>query len=129
MANLNYAGFHALLGKYSSLGFQVLAFPCNQFGAQAPASDACERAYMHRKVGLTSFPVFDKVDVNGPSALEAFKVAKAAADPVRPFEIAWNYEKFLIDADGIPRKRYASDDSPLVAEQDIRELLGLSAAR
>ena len=99
----------------------MLAFPCNQFGGQAPASDECERSYMHKKVGTSAFPVFDKVDVNGPDALETFKVAKTLANPQSPFEIAWNYEKFLIDADGIPVARFPSDADPLVAEEQIKK--------
>jgi len=86
---------------------------------------------MHHKVGVpaSAFPVFDKVDVNGPWTDEVFKIVKSAPwhdGRGDAHEIAWNYEKFLIDEDGVPLKRYASDEDPRVAEADIRTLLGLS---
>jgi glutathione peroxidase len=70
-----------LLAKYNSSGFQVMAFPCNQFGAQAPCSSDCERAYMYHKVGLPegSFPIFDKIDANGPQQPETYAVLKNGA--------------------------------------------------
>lgn len=129
MQNVNYAGLKTLLEKYNQSGFQVLAFPSNQFGAQAPCSSECERAYIYHKLNLPfgAFPTFDKVVVNGPGALETYAVLKAAAKGHDTgFDIMWNYEKFLVDADGIPRFRYASNASPLEAEKDIRKLLGLS---
>jgi len=86
---------------------------------------------MHKKVGLTAdaFPVFDKVSVNGPETADVFKLLKTAPwhdERGDAHEIAWNYEKFLVDAEGIPLKRYASDEDPRVAEADIRSLLGLA---
>jgi len=111
----------------------VLAFPCNQFGAQAPCSSECEREYMSHKLNFTAgtstpgFTVLDKVDVNGPGTLEAYAVLKTGANRGHDagFDIMWNYEKFVVDANGIPVSRFASSDSPLKAEADIRQLLGL----
>ena len=127
MQNVNYAGLKQLLFKYNSSGFQVLAFPCNQFGAQAPCSSTCERDYMYHKVGLApgSFPVFDKIIANGPGTLEAYAILKTGAKKGHDagFDIMWNYEKFLVDSTGKPVKRYASTASPLEAEEDIRSLL------
>jgi glutathione peroxidase len=108
----------------------VLGFPCNQFGAQAPCSSDCERAYLFHKLQLPvgTFPVFDKGDVNGPASLEPFVVAKnQAKGHDTGFDIAWNYEKFVVDADGKPVARFASDADPLEAEAVIRKLLGLPA--
>ena len=127
---MNYPGFKKLLDDYQHLGFQLLAFPSNQFGAQAPACDECERAYMYLKMGVKAdaFPVFDKVDVNGPDSLTTFAILKDKAKGTdhAGSDIAWNYEKFLVDGDGKPLERYSSGQSPLVAEKAIRKLLGLS---
>lgn len=105
----------------------MIAFPSNQFGAQAPCSSECERAYLFHKIGLPpgSLPVFDKGDPNGPGSLEPFIVAKGHT---KGHDVAWNYEKFLADGDGKPVARYASDADPLDAEPQIRKLLGLQAA-
>lgn len=131
----------------------MIAFPSNQFGAQAPCSSECERAYLFHKIGLPpgSIPVFDKGDANGPGSLEPFIVAKGnteghdvawnygkrvtsptftkhstASNPLYPF-VRSNAEKFLADGDGRPVARFASDADPLEAEPQIRKLLGLHA--
>ena len=130
MQNLNYPGIKTLLARYNSSGFQVLAFPCNQFGAQAPCSSSCERAYLFHKIGLPpgSFPVFDKVDVNGPGTVEPFTLCKdKAKGHDEENDIAWNYEKFVVDGDGKPVARFASGTDPLDAEPTIKRLLGLTA--
>jgi len=128
LQNVNYAGLKSLLARYNSSGFQLMAFPSNQFGAQAPCSSECERAYIYHKVGVAAgtFPTFDTAIVNGPGTLETFAVLKGKAKGHDTgFDIAWNYEKFVIDGNGVPVGRYASDASPLDAEDDIRQLLGL----
>ena len=128
MQNLNYPGFKTLLQKYNSSGFQIIAFPSNQFGAQAPCSSQCERAYLFHKMSLPfgTFPVFDKANVDGPGSVEPFVVAKdQAKGHDTGFDISWNYEKFVADADGKPIGRFASDADPLAAEPLIRKLLGL----
>ena len=81
---------------------------------------------MHHKVGLDTFPVFDKVVTNGPGSHEVFQIVKrGTAGGGPPLYVNWNYNKFLVDGDGIPVARYESIDSPTVAEGDIRALLGL----
>ena len=122
-------GLRSLLSNYTSDGFTVLAFPSNQFGGQAPCSSSCERAYAYHKVGAQSnFPVFDKVEVNGPTALETYTVLKHGSGLIEdgpPRELGWNYEKFLVASNGTVIQRYGSATSPLAAEGDIRLLLGL----
>ena len=113
----------------------MLAFPCNQFGGQAPASDACERNYTYRRMQLPfsppSFTIFDKVDVNGPHALPLFRFLKTKAPRDAPFDvcghcdIAWNYEKFVVNSSGWPVRRIPAGVSPTEAEPAIRKLLGL----
>jgi len=128
---MNYAGLRVLLSRYNASGLQLLAFPSNQFGGQAPASDECERAFAYQKVGVPygTFPVFDKVDINGPTALPLFRFLKRQPRAKLPLcagcDTAWNYEKFLVDGEGRVVSRYASATSPLEAEPKIRELLGL----
>lgn len=106
----------------------MLAFPSNQFGGQAPASDECERAFAYKKFGVPygAFPVFDKVDINGEGGLPLFRFLKSKAHlPLcGGCETAWNYEKFLVDGEGRVISRFASATSPLEAEPKIRELLG-----
>jgi len=125
-----------LLLAYNSSGFQVLAFPCNQFGGQAPATDECERNYTYRRMQLPfappSFTIFDKVEVNGPSSLPLFRFLKTKSPRDGPFafcghcDIAWNYEKFVVNASGYPVRRIPAGVSPTEAEPAIRELLGLT---
>lgn len=134
MASLNYAGFRALLGNYSELGFQLIAFPSDEFGGQAPCSSTCERAYMYHKVGVPdgSFPIFDKANITGPASITTFAVLKHdvpapdSSDTPPGHEVSWNYEKFLVGPDGVPLRRYRSEADPMEAEADIRQLLGLS---
>jgi len=109
----------------------VIAFSSNQFGAQAPCSSDCERAYLFHKMDLPpdTFPVFDKAIVNGPGSLEPFVVAKGNAKPYGTAtsfpQIAWNYEKFIADEHGKPVARFGPADDPLEAEPIIRKLLSL----
>ena len=131
MQNVNYPGILKLLAKYNSSGFQVLAFPCNQFGAQAPCSSDCERAYLYHKIGLApdaaGITVFDKASINGPGTIAPYTFLKDTGKNGHDagFDVMWNYEKFLVDGAGKSVNRYASDASPLAAEGDIRKLLGL----
>ncbi|KAL6752905.1 thioredoxin-like protein [Haematococcus lacustris] len=125
------AGLRTLYDKYKAEGFQTIAFPCNQFGGQAPGTDEEERAWAIRKFGF-EFDVYDKVLVNGPSAHPLYRFLKAqqplaapgAAQPGRPQgDVAWNYEKFLVDRSGQAVKRFKSALDPLSFEADVRLLL------
>lgn len=115
--------------KYGPLGFTLIAFPCNQFGAQATGSSECERAYMYHKLNETTgnFPIFDKIDVNGPQSSEVYAFLKGKmfkGDDVLG-EVAWNYEKFLVDSSGVPVHRVGSATDPEAAlEPTIRKLVG-----
>lgn len=129
MQNVNYEGLNSLWGNYSAHGFSLLAFPSNQFGAQAPASNECECAYMFHKIQLPagSFPCFDKTDVNGPDTPEAYAILKTnTPGHDAGFDIMWNYEKFVVAPNGSGVARFASDADPMDAEPIIRKLLGLS---
>lgn len=129
MQNVNYPSLRKLLEQYQSLGFQVFAFPSNQFGAQAPASSDCERAYIYKKVGFNgTFPVFDKVLVNGEgsSPVYTFLKGQTPSATYAGWEVSWNYEKFLVDEKGQVKGRWFSGEDPLKAEPQIKEFLGLS---
>ena len=118
-----YAGLEALYRKYQDLGFEVLAFPCNQFGAQEPG-DAEEIASFCRLSYDVTFPVFAKVDVNGPDAAPLFRHLKNEARGVLGSEaIKWNFTKFLVDRAGNVAGRYAPSTTPEAIEQDIERLL------
>lgn len=127
---MNYPGFVQLLNKYSSSGLKLIGFSCNQFGAQAPSSSECERAYFYHKLNATydieHNPVFDKVDVNGDKESSVYQYLKANDKSVWFLhDIKWNYEKFLIDGDGKVITRLRSPSSPLGFESKIKELLGV----
>ena len=118
-----YAGLEALYRKYEDRGFAVLAFPCNQFGAQEPG-DAEEIASFCSLTYDVTFPVFAKVDVNGADAAPLFRHLKSAAKGVLGSEaIKWNFTKFLVDRDGNVVERYAPTTTPEAIEQDIEGLL------
>lgn len=118
-----YAGLEALYQKYQARGFVVLGFPCNQFGAQEPGSDEQIASFCERQYGV-SFPMFSKVDVNGPNAHPLFEMLKQQAAGVLGSEaIKWNFTKFLIDREGKTIERYASITAPSSIEKDLEELL------
>ncbi len=118
-----YEGLEALHRKYAQRGLAVLAFPCNQFGAQEPG-DAEEIANFCRLTYDVTFPVFAKVDVNGPAAAPLFQHLKQAAKGVLGSEaIKWNFTKFLVDRSGRVAARYAPTTKPEAIEADIERLL------
>ena len=118
-----YEGLEALHRKYGARGFEVLGFPCNQFGGQEPG-DAAEIANFCSLTYDVTFPVFAKVDVNGDAAAPVFKHLKKAAPGLLGSEaIKWNFTKFLVDRDGKVVGRYAPTTKPTDIEKDIEALL------
>jgi len=118
-----YEGLEALHRRYSERGLAVLAFPCNQFGAQEPG-DAEEIANFCRLTYDVTFPVFAKVDVNGPAASPLFQHLKHSAKGVLGSEaIKWNFTKFLVDRSGKVVARYAPTTKPEAIAADIERLL------
>jgi glutathione peroxidase len=89
----------------------VLAFPCNQFGAQEPGTDAEILEFATSNYGAT-FPMFSKIDVNGEGACELYQWLREQTDGA---DVAWNFEKFIIDRDGNVAERC----SPIVTPEDI----------
>lgn len=118
-----YAGLEALYKKYKDRGFAVLGFPCNQFGAQEPGTAAEIGAFCERNYGV-SFPMFDKIDVNGSNAHPLFAHLKQQATGILGTDgIKWNFTKFLVDREGKVIARYAPTTSPNALDSDVLELL------
>ncbi|VXC94602.1 glutathione peroxidase [Sphingomonas sp. AX6] len=118
-----YNGLEELHRRFGNRGFEVLAFPCNQFGAQEPG-DAAEIANFCSLTYDVSFPVFAKVDVNGDNAAPIFQHLKKAQKGVLGTEaIKWNFTKFLVNRDGEVVERYAPTTKPEDLVEDIEALL------
>lgn len=117
-----YAGLEHLYAKYKNQGLVVLGFPCNQFGGQEPGSAAEIKEGCLINYGV-SFPMFNKVDVNGPGEHRLFTYLKQQKGGFISSRIKWNFTKFLIGRDGVPVKRYAPITKPEKMEADINQLL------
>ena len=116
-------GLEALQQRFADRGFEVLGFPCNQFGAQEPG-DAEEIAQFCKVNFGVSFPLMAKVDVNGPDASPVFDWMKGEAKGLLGSKtIKWNFTKFLIDREGNVVRRYAPTDRPESIAADIEKLL------
>ena len=118
-----YEGLEALHRKYADRGFEVLGFPCNQFGGQEPG-DAAEIANFCSLTYDVTFPVFAKIDVNGSGADPLYGELKKQAPGFLGTEgIKWNFTKFLVDRDGKVVDRYAPTTKPEDIRKDIERLL------
>jgi len=118
-----YKGLEAVYQQFKDKGVEVLGFPCNQFGAQEPGTADEIGAFCERNYGV-SFPLFDKVDVNGNNAHPLFRHLKSEAPGLMGTEaIKWNFTKFLVRKDGTVYKRYAPQTEPKELMQDIEKLL------
>jgi glutathione peroxidase len=118
-----YEGLEALHKDYAARGFEVLGFPCNQFGAQEPG-DAAEIANFCSLTYDVTFPLFAKVDVNGANADPLFIELKKQAPGFLGTEgIKWNFTKFLVGRDGQVVERYAPTTKPADIKADIEKLL------
>ena len=118
-----YAGLEALYDNLHHAGLTVLGFPCNQFGAQEPGAEAEIGQFCQKNYGV-SFPMFAKIEVNGPGAHPLYKYLKDAKPGLLGSEnIKWNFTKFLIDRKGEPVARYAPQTKPEELEAPIKALL------
>jgi len=105
-----YQGLETIYEKYKDKGFTVLGFPCNQFGQQEPGSNEEIKQFCSSKYNV-KFPMFDKIDVNGPNRHPLY-VALAGDKSPYPGNIKWNFNKFLIDRNGKIIKRFDSKAAP-----------------
>ena len=118
-----YKGLQELYSKYSNKDFEILAFPCNQFGAQEPGSNEEIKEFCDINFNV-SFKIFDKINVNGSSASPLFKHLKNEAKGVMGSEaIKWNFTKFLIDSNGSVIKRYSPQTTPDKIDKDLSKIL------
>jgi glutathione peroxidase len=117
-----YDGLQDLYDKYHDKGFEILDFPCNQFGEQAPGSEEEIHSFCTGRYGIT-FPQFAKIDVNGPNESPLFAFLKEQKGGLLGKNIKWNFTKFLVDKKGNVIKRYASTDIPEKIDKDIAALL------
>lgn len=118
-----YDGLEKLYQTYKDRGFEVLGFPCNQFGGQEPG-DADEIAQFCKVNFGVTFPLMAKVDVNGANASPLYDWLKSSARGLMgSTSIKWNFTKFLIDRTGNVVKRYGSTDAPERIAKDIEALL------
>jgi len=118
-----YDGLEKLYEDYADRGFEVLGFPCNQFGAQEPGNAEEIAEFCKVNFGVT-FPLMAKVDVNGDDASPLFDWLKKEAPGLMGSKaIKWNFTKFLIDREGKVLRRYAPTDKPEAIAKDIEALL------
>lgn len=117
-----YAGLEALYQKYSDQGLVVLGFPCNQFGGQEPGTNEEIVAFCSSKFNVT-FPLFDKIDVNGKNRAPLYDLLAGEGSPF-PGKIKWNFSKFLIGPDGTLLQRFA----PRVAPDSPEMIAAIEAA-
>ena len=118
-----YDGLEALYQKYKDQGFEIMAFPCNQFGGQEPGSADEIAEFCKVNFGL-SFPLMAKVEVNGAGEAPLYSWLKSEAPGLMGTKsIKWNFTKFLIGRDGKVVRRYAPTDKPESLAKDIEKLL------
>jgi len=121
-----YAGLETLYRTYRDRGFDVLGFPCDQFGGQEPGSDAGIGAFCKKNFGVT-FPLFTKIEVNGPDAHPLFtflkKEKRGILGAVGSGAIRWNFTKFLIGRKGNVVARYGPAKEPKALASAIERLL------
>ncbi|BDA79829.1 glutathione peroxidase [Leptospira kobayashii] len=118
-----YKGLQETYDKLHTKGFEILAFPCNQFNGQEPGSDEeiklfCERTFS------TTFPIFSKLEVNGPNTDPLYQHLKKQAPGIfGSLDLKWNFTKFLVDKKGNVVKRYAPITKPEAIVKDIEDLI------
>ncbi|KAK6116884.1 hypothetical protein DH2020_049375 [Rehmannia glutinosa] len=122
LTSSNYSELSHLYEKYKTQGFEILAFPCNQFGGQEPGSNPEIKQFACTRF-KAEFPIFDKVDVNGPNTAPVYQFLKSNAGGFLGDMVKWNFEKFLVDKNGKVVERYPPTTSPFQIEKDIQKLL------
>ena len=118
-----YTGLEELYRKYHDRGFEVLGFPCNQFGGQEPGSAEDIATFCSTKYDVT-FPLFAKVEVNGAQAHPLFEHLKAEKPGALGSKaIKWNFTKFLVNGRGEVVERYGSSTTPAQIDADVARAL------
>lgn len=118
-----YTELEQMYKEYKDSGLEILAFPCNQFGAQEPGDAEEIKSFCSLTYDVT-FPMFSKVDVNGDQAAPVYTYLKDSLPGVLGIKaVKWNFTKFLVDKTGHPVERYAPTDKPLSILKDIKKIL------
>ncbi|MBD5494408.1 MAG: glutathione peroxidase [Lachnospiraceae bacterium] len=117
-----YEGLQDLYEKYQSKGLEILDFPCNQFGHQAPGSDEEITDFCQSRYGVT-FRQFKKIEVNGEGEEPLYTFLKSQQKGVMGNNIKWNFTKFLVDRNGNVVERFAPTVTPEKIDEKIKELL------
>jgi len=117
-----YEGLQKLYDKYKDKGLEILDFPCNQFGHQAPGTEEEIQEFCTLKY-KTTFPLFAKVEVNGKNEEPLFRYLKSQEGGFLGDDIKWNFTKFLVSRNGTVIGRYAPITKPESIEGDIQKLL------
>ncbi|KAM0946546.1 putative phospholipid-hydroperoxide glutathione peroxidase [Dioscorea sansibarensis] len=118
----NYKEMNVLYDKYKDQGFEILAFPCNQFAGQEPGSNE-EIKEVACTMFKAEFPIFDKIEVNGKNTAPLYKLLKSQKGGIFGDGIKWNFTKFLVDKHGKVVERYAPTTAPMKIEKEIQNLL------
>lgn len=117
-----YEGLQDLYEKYHDRGLEILDFPCNQFGNQAPGSDEEITDFCQSRYGVT-FPQFKKIEVNGENEEPLYTFLKSQKKGIMGDRIKWNFTKFLVDRNGNVVERFAPAVMPEKIDQKIAALL------
>ncbi|HMM01921.1 MAG: glutathione peroxidase [Dysgonomonas sp.] len=117
-----YKGLEELYKKYKDQGLAVIGFPCDQFGHQEPGSNEEIASFCEMNYGV-SFPIMEKIEVNGKNASPIFKYLKSKAGGLFGSRIKWNFTKFLISRDGQTIKRFSPIKNPKSLEKYIEKML------
>ncbi len=117
-----YDGLEKLYENYRDNGFEILDFPCNQFGNQAPGTEDEIVSFCQMRFG-TKFKQFKKIDVNGESEEPLYTFLKSQKKGIGGSKIKWNFTKFLVDRDGNVVGRFGSTTTPEKIEAKIKELI------
>ena len=118
-----YEGLQELYDRYKDRNFVVLGFPCNQFGGQEPGTDAEINDFCDINYSVT-FPIFSKIEVNGPNAHPLFKLLKRDKPGIfRTQSIKWNFTKFLINSNGKIVERFSPRVEPKYIKEQIERIL------
>ena len=117
-----FEGLQNLYEKYQAQGFEILDFPCNQFGNQAPGSDEEITDFCNSRYGIT-FQQFAKIDVNGENEAPLFTYLKSQKTGLMGSKIKWNFTKFLVDRNGKVVGRFAPTTTPEAIDAEVAKQL------
>ncbi len=117
-----YEGLEHLYEKYKAQGFEILDFPCNQFGGQAPGTEEEIADFCQSRYGVT-FRLFKKIEVNGKNEEPLYTYLKSQKGGIMGDKIKWNFTKFLIDRDGNVVDRFAPTVTPDKIDESVSKLL------